>query len=192
MGLLSAKAAQAPWTRAALALGVDVTGAALLVNATLLLWLGLMHINTVVALLCLAWLPHPFAAAVLAVLSAAAFLPIDRPFSPWQERLAAHISATAHAYFPGAWRVARRRGRRGVGRAAAGAHDSCARCRRRAAARTTLRLTPARAAAAPQSRCTAKMRRRSRPRATSSCSVRLLRLGHAHASAAPCAPLTRA
>jgi hypothetical protein len=104
MGLLSAKAAQAPWTRAALALGVDVTGAALLVNATLLLWLGLMHINTVVALLCLAWLPHPFAAAVLAVLSAAAFLPIDRPFSPWQERLAAHISATAHAYFPGAWR----------------------------------------------------------------------------------------
>ena len=82
------------------ALGLAAAAAAALKYATLLLWLGLMHINTVAGAIAVACLPHPAATFFLAVLCVAALLPVDRPFAPWQQRLARHISDTAHAYFP--------------------------------------------------------------------------------------------
>ena len=81
-------------------LGLAAAAAAALKYATLLVWLGLMHINTLAAVVAVACLPHPAAATCLAVLCVAALLPVDRPFAPWQQRLARHISDTAHAYFP--------------------------------------------------------------------------------------------
>ena len=89
-----------PLERLASALGVTAAAAALLKYATLLVWLGLIHINTLAAVIAVAWLPHPGAGAVLALLVAFGLLPVDRPFAPWQKRFARHNSETAHAYFP--------------------------------------------------------------------------------------------
>ena len=89
-----------PLERLAAAVGASAAAAAVVQYATLLLWLGLLHVNTLATVVAVAWLPHPAAAAVLAVLVAAALLPVERPFAPWQKRLARHISETAHAYFP--------------------------------------------------------------------------------------------
>jgi hypothetical protein len=100
MGVRGAAALAPPWTRAAAALGLDVRAAAAATNATLLLWLGLMHINTLLALACLAALPHPLAGGILAALIAAALLPVERPFAAWQQRVASHICDTAHRHFP--------------------------------------------------------------------------------------------
>lgn len=80
--------------------GPRALAAAALTYATLLMWLGLLHLNTLAVIAALACLPHPAAAATLALLAAACVLPVDRPFAPWQKRLARHISDTAHAYFP--------------------------------------------------------------------------------------------
>ena len=89
-----------PLERTLAALGLAAAAAAALKYATLLLWLGLLHINTVAGAIAVACLPHAAAATLLAVLCVAALLPVDRPFAPWQQRLARHISDTAHAYFP--------------------------------------------------------------------------------------------
>jgi|Laugresbdmm110sd_1035091.scaffolds.fasta_scaffold51578_2 hypothetical protein len=70
---------------------------------TILVWLGGFHLNTLLVLAALLYLPHPAAVSVLMGLLALALLPLDRPGRPstaWQERLAKHISAVAHSYFP--------------------------------------------------------------------------------------------
>ena len=90
----------APLERVLAALGLAAAAAAAVKYATLLVWLGLLHINTLAGVVAVACLPHPAAATFLAVLCVAALLPVDRPFAPWQQRLARHISDTAHAYFP--------------------------------------------------------------------------------------------
>jgi hypothetical protein len=100
MGVRGAAALAPPWTRAAAALGLNAHAAAAGANATLLLWLGLMHINTVLAVACLGLLPHPLAGGVLAALVAFALLPVERPFAAWQQRVARHICDTAHRHFP--------------------------------------------------------------------------------------------
>lgn len=46
------------------------------------------------------YLPHPVAVSVLCGLALAAWWPVERPFSKWQTKLAAHIARVANDYFP--------------------------------------------------------------------------------------------
>ena len=91
------KAARAGAPAAAVAAAVTPT---LLTYATLLFWLGGIHLMALISLAALYCLPHPGAGAVLAVLVAFALLPVRRPHEAWQRRLAAFIACVAHAYFP--------------------------------------------------------------------------------------------
>ena len=100
MGAVGAPKGASPLERTLAALGLAAAAAAALKYATLLLWLGLMHINTFAGVIAVAYLPHAAAVTFLFLLCVVGLLPVDRPFAPWQQRLARHISDTAHAYFP--------------------------------------------------------------------------------------------
>jgi hypothetical protein len=63
-------------------------------------WLGVIHYTVALGVLAVAFLPHPAAVAVLAILAAAAVLPNKPPYPAWGVALSRAITRAAESYFP--------------------------------------------------------------------------------------------
>lgn len=63
-------------------------------------WLGGLHVVIGAAVVAVLYVPDPVAVSVLCGLALAAWLPVERPFSKWQVKLAAYIACVANEYFP--------------------------------------------------------------------------------------------